>query len=327
VILLASSERSEAACVFAIFGVGLIGSALVDSLTSSRRVTRSELPLSWANPAARGRQLDRVATRTLEALRSFPGAGLRVVWAAGHAGFGSTDDDTRLEIDAFQDVTDGIRSIAARSPSTPITFAVASSAGGLFEGQRVVEAGSQPSPRRPYGHLKLHQETLVQAEGAPWAARIFRLTSVYGFIRPGHRMGLVTTLVRNGFRQERTIITGRMDTLRDFIWVEDVANYLAATLSDPEQASRPAVNVLASCKPSTLAEVEQLVNQTLGRRVYASYSLVPSNEVDITFRRDVVPAGFESSDLRSNVIRIHKDALRSGLALVRESARANGKVA
>jgi UDP-glucose 4-epimerase len=318
VIILARDDSDLAVRVIAVFGVGLIGSALVDALTSSPAFARREIPVKWTDPLLRGRQLATVEADLCTVLRSRRDASLRLVWAAGRAGFASTDPETRPELEAFRAVLDLARSVARKFPAARVSFVLISSAGGVFEGQRSVGARSVPSPTRPYGRLKRSQEELLEGDDGSLVAKIYRLTSVYGYVRPRQRLGVIPTLIRNGIRHQKTHIVGRMDTLRDFAWIEDISTFLARALVDDVEAATPSTFVLGSSKPSSLSEIQHIVEATLGRRIYVSYSLAPTNEVDITFAPSALPPGWHSSDLRSNVARVYKDALSSGTVFARD---------
>ena len=103
-----------------------------------------------------------------------------------------------------------------------------------------------------------------------------------------------------------------METLRDFIWVEDVAAFLARRIRGGKDPSDARVVTLASAKPSSLAEVQRLVEKAIGRRLYVSYSLAPSNDLDITFSPRLRPPGWEPTDLFTSVQHIHRDSLTRG---------------
>jgi nucleoside-diphosphate-sugar epimerase len=127
---------------------------------------------------------------------------------------------------------------------------------------------------------------------------------------------LVSTLILNAVRQRVTHITGHMSTLRDFIFVEDVACFLSRLVLQDE-AQEPKTAVLAHAKPYSLFEIQGIVESVLGRRIYVSYSLDPTNREDITFSPAVLPPGWQPSDLRSNISRIYWQAVTSGSAFRR----------
>lgn len=291
----------------ALFGIGLIGSAVLRALERDGGGALFRHPVAWNRPLERSRDLAAVADRIEEVLRDARGD-LRVVWSAGHCGFDASEAEAQDEREGFDDAVITLAALARRRPADTVGFLLVSSAGGLFEGQRRVGRRSVPTPRRPYGRLNLHQEARIREEGSPWRADVVRPSSVVGPPGPGHRQGLVTTLLRNGLRGLPSRIVGRMETLRDFVAVEDVASFLAAHTRRPACEGGD-VMTLASARPSSLAQIQRGVEAALGHKIYVSYALAPSNEVDITFSPSLRPPGWSPGDLAASVRRIHQTLL------------------
>jgi UDP-glucose 4-epimerase len=315
-VILLRSEASthELKRLVAIFGAGLIGAATARALGRHLELHRQDFPLDWQDAALRGRQLDAlendIAPR-LESRAAGSAARLDVLWSAGRAGFAARPEETAGELASFREVLNSVVRLASIAPER-VAVHLVSSAGGLFEGQRRVGPAAVPTPLRPYSELKHEQERLLAT--AAIRGRAYRLSSVYGFVRPGQRIGLISTLLLNGIRHQVTHISGRMSTLRDFVFVDDVAGFLARAIHDefPERTSAPVL--LAQGKPSSIWEIQRLVEKVVGHRAYVSYSLLPENSEDTTFSTAALPAGWQPSDLPSNVRRIFREALRSGAA-------------
>ena len=224
-ILLHPEGNGTTGTAIAIFGTGLLGLSILESLQVQECRPARELPLHWPNPYIRRSQLQSIEGNLRRALKG--GARLSVVWTAGRAGFHSGDAETAAELQSFGEVLAMSERLAREYPQ--MSFHLVSSAGGLFEGQRHVTSQSRPRPRRPYGHLKLRQEELLQA-GTLLTRRIYRVTTAYGYARPRFRAGLVTTLILHGLLRTVTTITGMMDTLRDFVFAGDVGRFIAERL-------------------------------------------------------------------------------------------------
>ncbi|MBP1750104.1 MAG: NAD-dependent epimerase/dehydratase family protein, partial [Deltaproteobacteria bacterium] len=156
VLLETTSPSSGRPLTVAIFGTGLIGSAIVSRLQASASLHKQEVPFNWtADSSIQLRQLQDVETRILngpgpntEELTSCskPGVGLRslrIVWSAGRAGFGASHDETERELYVFRMVLDMAERLAMQYPGDPVSFYLTSSAGGLFEGQRHVDQSSR----------------------------------------------------------------------------------------------------------------------------------------------------------------------------------------
>ncbi len=233
------------------------------------------------------------------------------VWGAGIAGFGASESEAGKELElftAFVDAAECSRAGAAAERSVRVHFI--SSAGGLYEGRRVVDVNTRPAPVRAYGRLKLRQEGLGVDRFGAHDAFIYRLSSVYGYIRSGKRLGLVTTLLGNTLRQQMTGISGRLDTLRDYVWVDDVARYICSRILD-ENSSAGHASILASARPASIHEIRLIVRRVTRRPSYI-YCTSTENAEHITFAPSVLPDGFASSMLETCVHQILLDALCKG---------------
>ena len=299
----------------AVFGTGLIGSSVVAALERKGAIREKEFPISWHDPIERAEHFLAIEAEIVRLLGEGYDEGLQLVWSAGRCGFEASQAEADLEWDGFEAWLHSLERIARRTPGREIRFCLISTAGGLFEGQRHVDRSSQPNPSRPYGRLKLDQEERIQAGGAPWTPAIMRLTAVVGPVGRGHRQGLVSTLVANGLRRWPTRIVGRMETLRDFISVDDVAGFIARRIHRRLDPADPPVMTLASFKPSSLAEIQKRVERVLGRRLDVHYALSPSNEMDITFSPALRPADWMPRDLFATIRDLYQDALTRGVVV------------
>jgi nucleoside-diphosphate-sugar epimerase len=308
-ILLRPDRNDSSGAVSAIFGTGLLGFNIIEALRARSPHTRTELSLDWHIPTARPPQLRLIEDTIRGELQS--GARLNVLWSAGHAGFMSSDDETAAELQSFIEVLTMTERLAQEYPRT--TLHLISSAGGLFEGQRHVTPQSQPKALRPYGHMKLRQEQKLLGSTTELARRIYRVTSAYGYACPRFRAGLVATLILNAFRRQVTHLTGRMDTLRDYVFINDVASFVAERLVQNDEASDGSVVFLARARPCSLLEVQHLVEEAHGRKLYVSYATGTENAEDVTFSPATTPANWHPSDLRGNVGIIYRDAHSRGL--------------
>ena len=316
-ILLTPRENAPASSsppTVVLFGAGLVGSAIAATLQASAPLEGTVLALDWHQPERFSEQLAVIEDRLTELFSansdSVPSRALRAVWSAGKAGFFSTSGEVARELASFEVDLHMIERLASRFPHVASTMVLMSSAGGLFEGQQHVGRASVPAPRRPYSQLKLRQEELLWASAAPIAKKIYRLTSVYGYIRHDQRKGLIPTLIANGLRQRASDITGRVTTLRDYVWIEDIAEYISRTLLDDDEAGRDSVAVLASAKSSSILEVQRIVEQALHRPLYVRFSSSATNSDDITFATESLPKRWHPSELDTNVRKIVADALR-----------------
>lgn len=303
-ILLRTAQREGRPDAAAVFGAGLIGQNVVAAFNQRCAATSVDMHVDWVDEAARRVQCHQVETALAEHARD--GCRIAFLWSAGRVGFSSTDVQVHEELRAFEDVLAIAEHLAARGAD--VSFHHVSSAGGLFEGQRCVTEESRVAPQRPYGRLKLRQEELLRSSDASLARHIYRVTTVYGYVRPHFRSGIVATLIRDGINRAVTLMTGRNDTLRDLVFVDDVAAFIADRMLD-RAASASSVSFLARARPSSLWEVQHTVEHVMGRKLHVAYSLDQSNARDITFAPAILPPRWAPSDLQVNVVRIYRDAL------------------
>ena len=288
-----------------IFGAGLIGRAILAALRLRVMTDVMTRAFDWTDRALRAAQLDELERFILARPDSQP---LSIVWSAGKAGFSASEAETAGELAAYEEVLAFAERIAVRAAGT--TFHLVSSAGGLFEGQRHVTGSALPTPKRPYGDLKFTQERKLLESRSFAARRVYRVTSAYGHIQPDVRAGLVSTLLINAAQRRPTRITGRMDTMRDFVFAGDVGTHVASEILSARQGDD--VTCLAHGRPTSLFEVQATVEHVVGRKLHIEPSFQAANGEDITFSSSVQPAGWIGSDLRWNIGAIYRAALSSG---------------
>lgn len=310
----AGADPRRCPAAVALFGAGMIGSAIANSLRQSADLNAVVLPLEWRRNDLFPGQLAAIESRISNELSDRSNStrstgGLQFIWCAGRAGFSATEGEIAGELDRFKQVLQSVERQAECHPGTTTTMVLMSSAGGLFEGQRGVGIDGIPAPRRPYSRLKLQQEKLLLNSPAPLTRKIYRLTSVYGYIRSQQRRGLIPTLIANGLRQRSSQITGFATTMRDYVWIEDVADYVSQALLNEESAGTDSLETLASGKPSSILEIQQIVEQSICRPLYVRYVPDATNGMAITFDASVLPRNWRPNELSTTVRKIVVDAL------------------
>lgn len=281
----------------AVFGVGLVGGAVLRALRPHGMSSPVELPVHWRDPAQRALDLARLT----EVIRAPAGPidRLDIVWAAGKAGFGARQEELEPEIDAFRDILAWTRALGPDLPETARTFHMLSSAGGLFEGQRFIDHSSQPRPRRPYGEAKLRQEALLAELRGEVPAHIYRPSSIYGFSGVGGRAGLINTLIDNAKKHATSRIFGGLDTVRDYVLSADIGAFIVRRIDRPEP--RPQTYVLASGKPASMSEMLRIASKVIGRPLYLKLDVQPSNASHITYRTSALPDDWRPTDLETGI--------------------------
>ena len=280
------SKTSVPGGITAVFGQGLIGSAIVRNMVLSDHKPIQSLKLDWESfrvDTTIYRALKDCLYSTIEHAfkRSPEDQFINILWAAGKSGFASDEVAVGADLNSFSTLLRLIEEIHHTHQSCPIRFFHFSSAGGLFEGQSCITPESIPSPIRPYGRMKLSQEQALLSCSVDMKRTIYRPSSVYGPVRLNHRMGLIPTMILNGLRQTVTSIYGFDTTLRDFVWVDDIARHVCDEISNP--VVQDSITTLHSGRPISLYEVRSIIERRLNKKLLVRFCPVQSNSRDITF--------------------------------------------
>ena len=284
-----AAEMSSATWV--IGGGGLLGSAVL-ALASrqGRLVHRSIVP--WDDPAESAAVLDADAHRLAAAHGD-----LSVIWCAGAGVVATGEDALRAELATLRAATDSIRDAHALSGSR-IRFFLASSAGGVYAGSADPPFGehSRPVPLAPYGKAKLEAEGMVQALSENGiSVLIGRIANLYG---PGQNLdkaqGLVAQLCRAQIERRPLSMYVSLDTARDYVYVDDVANMVLDGLDRlaSEREGSAIIKILASHRPTTLGSILGELSRVSKRRPSIVVGAASSSRFqahDLRFRSTVWP--------------------------------------
>jgi UDP-glucose 4-epimerase len=243
---------------------GLLGGALIQEFPEAFRGS----PINWADASQSVRDLSEnlLAFRALVSANPQPWL---IVWAAGQATVSSDKETCHRELEVF---TEFIGMLNDQLPEGPGTFFLTSSAGGVYagSGQAPFSASSPVTPLSEYGSLKLQQETAA-TKLAGVRVMIGRVSNLYG---PGQDLnklqGLVSRLVKAGLDKETINIFVPLDTIRDFIFVQDAAATIAQVSQD---LGSPDLLVIASGEPKSLGTVIAQVQDVLRIKIPIAYGV------------------------------------------------------
>jgi nucleoside-diphosphate-sugar epimerase len=285
--------------VTAIFGRGLIGRAIQGAIESGNAPGVTHFPFAWEDRSARAHQLDAVASHIRRSCQRFPATQIDIVWSAGRAGFAATEGDFQHEQQSFESVVAMTMGLQEVADASRLRFHLVSSAGGLFEAQRNVSLLSVPNPLRPYGLAKLEQEKILVERAKDITRFVYRPSSAYGFNNRGGRAGLIVTLIQAAINNKTAHIYGTKETLRDFVFADDIGNFIALQITETDPTSQ--TYLLASGKPTSMMEVIGLIERVLDRRLLLQFALGGNNTSSNTFRTDAHPAGWRPTQLETGV--------------------------
>lgn len=224
-------------------------------------VHRALGPAGWNGPAIPWRAPDsldhlRAAAR---AFRAQAGADWRVAWCAGAGVTATGPADLAREVIALEALLVGLG-----NPAGGRLF-LSSSAGGVYAGS-APPPFDETSPTRalaPYGETKLQMERLAAAWGGAGVV-LGRIANLYG---PGQDVrkpqGLISQLCRAHLLRQPVPVYVSLDTIRDYLYVDDAARLVLGCL---DRAEGVTVKVLASQQGVTvgavLAELRRVSRRT-----------------------------------------------------------------
>ena len=293
-ILIATQNPKEHHLVL-VFGLGLIGSAIAKALLQLEFQSLADIPFDW--------QDDSQMADTRSIIESFclriskrPGR-LTFLWSAGTTGFYSSTDEADREYSLFRKMVEFALDLQKILQPTAFNFHCVSSAGGLFEGQRVIRDTSCPTPVRPYGVLKKQQEDLLMNTFSEAEIAIYRPSSVYG-PKEQSRHGLINNLILNGRAGRMTVLDAHVMSLRDYVFAGDIGNFVARRIrfESDESINKP-VQFLVSARCSSIFEVFQKIRRILNLHAQFRYDDQFGNHKNITFSDSVLPPGWRPVSL------------------------------
>ena len=240
---------------------GLLGSAVVrEARRRGRDVLTGAVP--WSRPADASAAL-RAALRALPARSA--GGSWELAWCAGAGVVGTAQAQLDAELATLQRFLEDLRDeLGPSGAAARGALFLASSAGGVYAG---VPGGhydewSPVAPLAPYGHAKLAAEALVgeAADGLGLPALVGRIANLYG---PGQSLskaqGVISQICRAHVSGQPSHIYVSLDTVRDYLYVDDAADVVLDALDGLGSGAGPGAGtvtkILASQQAVTLGAV------------------------------------------------------------------------
>ena len=255
---------------------GLLGRAIV------RRVPDAFVgrPVPWERPHEAAQVLSRNVRDYAEVARNE----WTVVWAAG-ASVVSTDERlASLELEQFRAAVTGVRE---HLPAGRGVFFLSSSAGGVFAGSTGApfDENSEATPLSAYGRLKVAMElAALEALGEHCQVSVGRFSNLYG---PGQNLGkaqgLISQLCLHALTRKALSIYVPLETMRDYLYVDDAAALASASIQAARESSRvgASMRVLASGEPATVARIVGLIERQYHHRLLISLGVHPSSAFQV----------------------------------------------
>ena len=268
---------------------GLLGSAVVRRLRSLGRDVRTVV-VPWSDP-----QASRVVLSSLA--REVARSEAEVYWCAGAAVIGSSQPEFDAELACLRAFLSGWAPVGGNN-----AFFLASSAGGVYAGSSAPPFTEETVavPISPYGDAKLAAEQVARefAGRADVALLVGRTANLYG---PGQditkQQGLISQLCRAELTRQPLTIYVSLDTMRDYLFVDDAAAMAVAGLGAVRARGCSHLKILASEQPATIGAVLGGLRRITRRRPPVILGASPNAQFqvrDLRLRSDAWPptAGF-----------------------------------
>jgi UDP-glucose 4-epimerase len=239
-------------------GRGLLGRAVTAAIERRPgwRALKAD-PLPWSDISA-------APSHAADRLRDLQNAARRtddrwaVIWAAGSGVTSSSEASLELELEQLHRILAAFGDAVTDAERGGILYA--SSAGGVYAGSPDPPPFTERSTARaiaPYGRLKLAAEKAVRgfAEDAGIRSIAGRISNLYG---PGQNLekmqGLISQLAKAQFSTTPASVYVSLDTIRDYLFVDDCAELVLDCLDRLATGEeRHVTKILASGEGSTIS--------------------------------------------------------------------------
>jgi UDP-glucose 4-epimerase len=301
-------------------GGGLLGShlrrALYQHIPRARLWEPAPSHFSWAEPTLLAEELNHAVATFAAAVRQQSDA-WALLWCAGIGVMSSSAAVLEPEWRAWTQLLDLLgRHLAGPSGDVRGSVFLASSAGGVYGGS-VGDLLTEHTPPRPvsdYGANKLRMEKALRswADSYPNVSSLIgRISSLYG---PGQDLrktqGIISHLSRCLIYRHPVNIYVSLDTRRDYLFADDCAHQVAASLGRlMTERPRAILKVFASQESTSLARIVGVFF-----RMAKHHPLIVSRQP-----RGARPTSLKlRSDVWRNLEGLRKTDLATGIHLVHE---------
>ena len=250
-------------------GAGFIGSALVRQLAGHGRTIRILDDFSIGQRA----YLDGVPHELIvapladrDAVREAVTGVDAVVHLAARAGIPDSVADPLATLEANVTQLVGVLDAARRAGVRRFVFASSNAAAGDHEPP--ADENDLPHPLSPYGASKLAGEAYCQAFAATYgiAASALRFSNAYG-PRSLHKKSVVAAWLRAALNDEPITIHGDGEQTRDFVFVDDLAAAIDATLDAPPASVTGEIFQVGTGRETTIYELAAALQRAVRRQI------------------------------------------------------------
>jgi UDP-glucose 4-epimerase len=197
----------------------------------------------------------------------------QIIWAAGVGSMTSNRSEFQAENIALEALVKSIHeSKFLKKVKGCLVFA--SSAGAIYSGvsEIVIDENTEPRPIVEYGKNKLEQESMLTnftKDTKNVNLLIVRISTLYGPNQsPNKKQGLITHIAKAIIRKEVIRIYVPLDTMRDYINVENAVNeILRLTEELKNESERIIIRIIAENKSVTISEILSNFNRITRKKI------------------------------------------------------------
>jgi UDP-glucose 4-epimerase len=248
---------------------GLLGSAIC-RVACEHGEPPFTVPVAWATKQQALASLSEGLSAFLASAR---GRRLEILWCAGSGVTSTGPAHLEQEIAVISEFLGVVATTLSEAEKSSLTLFYPSSVGGVYGGSSdsPITEDSVTAAISPYGEAKLRVEEVVRRFSREHGVSAFigRLSNLYGAgqdMRKGQ--GLISVLLNKNFSRTATTIFMPLDTLRDYIYVEDAAQLILDCLE--RRAATPSrgtvTKIIAANTPTSIASILGVIKTELKRR-------------------------------------------------------------
>jgi UDP-glucose 4-epimerase len=195
----------------------------------------------------------------------------QIYWAAGIGTMNSTEAELATEtqtLSALLDLISSEKNLLTKHGC----FTFSSSAGALYAGATndVITENTPVAPTTDYAREKIKQEELIStftSKHKVMTALLARISTLYGAGQAnGKQQGLLAYIARCIIKNQSVHIFVPFDTIRDYITSDDAALLMIATTCSLSKETGVYTKIIASEKPTTIAEIISVFKRIARRR-------------------------------------------------------------
>lgn len=257
---------------------GFLGSALARKAIATGYKVFPQVAVPWRDHGTRALVLDQLAGQFALFSR---GSDATIIWAAGAQSVSNSQSGISPELDSFHDFADAISSVKALHGAT---IAIVSSVGGVYSGSLTppFNSASPVNAINQYGLDKIEIENLSARQLTGFfRVQIARVTNIYG-PWSGPRQGLINRLCTAAATREALQIYVPLDTVRDYIYIDDAAQLVLFELDFArlfKLEKQPSVSLIGSGENSSIGSVINTVTHVAHRKVPVTMALLAETQL------------------------------------------------